>query len=160
MSTRPAWISASSCCRAGRSIVAPESPPSSYPSDRHTQPSCRWLLMKASQASRCACSELNSCSSPSSDDLRPDQEEVTPGPHAHETAGSQGGAATASARVDPGNRELAWPNRRRIFRLPRRADQQRGDRRIPLPRHRSLVPATVPAQPEGTAGVVADGEAG
>ena len=28
------------------------------------------LLMKASQASRCACSELNSCSSPSSDDLR------------------------------------------------------------------------------------------
>jgi hypothetical protein len=30
----------------------------------------RWLLMKASQASRCACSELNSCSSPSSDDLR------------------------------------------------------------------------------------------
>ena len=37
---------------------------------RHTQPSCRWLLMKASQASRCACSELNSCSSPSSDDLR------------------------------------------------------------------------------------------
>src|ERR1700682_5405690 len=39
MSTRPAWISASSCCRAGRSIVAPESPPSSYPSDRHTQPS-------------------------------------------------------------------------------------------------------------------------
>jgi hypothetical protein len=29
-----------------------------------------WLLMKASHASRCACSELNSCSSPSSDDLR------------------------------------------------------------------------------------------
>jgi hypothetical protein len=28
------------------------------------------LLMKASHASRCACSELNSCSSPSSDDLR------------------------------------------------------------------------------------------
>src|ERR1700745_377877 len=37
---------------------------------KHTQPSCRWLLMKASQASRCACSELNSCSSPSSVHLR------------------------------------------------------------------------------------------
>jgi hypothetical protein len=37
---------------------------------RQIQPSCRWLLMKASQASRCACSELNSCLSPSSDDLR------------------------------------------------------------------------------------------
>src|SRR5580704_7877071 len=34
-----------------------------------TQPSCRWLSMKASQASRCARSELNSCSSPSSDDF-------------------------------------------------------------------------------------------
>jgi hypothetical protein len=29
------------------------------PRGRHTQPSCRWLVMKASQASRCACSELN-----------------------------------------------------------------------------------------------------
>src|SRR6202047_4603077 len=25
--------------------------------------------------------------------------------------------------ADPGNREVAWANRRRIFRLPRRADQ-------------------------------------
>ena len=33
-------------------------------------PSLRWLRMNASQASRCACSELKSCSSPSSDDLR------------------------------------------------------------------------------------------
>jgi len=29
-------------------------------SGRHIQPSCRWLVMKASQASRCACSELTS----------------------------------------------------------------------------------------------------
>ena len=68
--------------------------------------------------------------------------------------------AAAMAPADPGHREMARPSHRRLFRLPRRADQQRGDRRIPLPRHRSLVPATVPAQPEGTAGVVADGEAG
>src|SRR6516164_786235 len=35
MSTRPAVMSASSCCRAGRSIVAPEYPPSSYPAQAH-----------------------------------------------------------------------------------------------------------------------------
>src|SRR6516162_9832075 len=57
MSTRPAVMSASSCCSAGRAIVAPEHPPSSYPARRHTQPSCRWLSIKASQASRCARSE-------------------------------------------------------------------------------------------------------
>ncbi len=45
----PRVTSASSCCRAGRSIVAPENPPSSYRAGRHTQPSCRWLSMKASQ---------------------------------------------------------------------------------------------------------------
>src|SRR5215469_3795621 len=55
MSIRPAVISASSRCRAGRSIVAPEKPPSSKAAGRHTQPSWRWLLIKASQASRCAC---------------------------------------------------------------------------------------------------------
>ena len=31
-------------------------------------------------------------------------------------------------RANPGNREMARANRRRIFRLPRRADEQRGDR--------------------------------
>src|SRR5215472_1448580 len=35
---------------------------------------------------------------------------------------------------------------RRLLRLPRRADEQRGDRRPPLSRHRSLVPASLPAQ--------------
>src|ERR1039457_6613022 len=34
------------------------------------QPSPVWLLMNASHASRCACRELKSCSSPSSEDLR------------------------------------------------------------------------------------------
>src|SRR5208337_2171104 len=34
------------------------------------QPSPAWLLMNASHASRCACRELKSCSSPSSEDLR------------------------------------------------------------------------------------------
>ena len=63
-------MSASSRFSAGRSMVAPEMPPSSYSSDRHTQPSCFWLRMNASQASRWASSELKSCSSPSSEDLR------------------------------------------------------------------------------------------
>ena len=38
--------------------------------ERGPQPSPAWLRMKASQDSRCACNELNSCSRPSSDDLR------------------------------------------------------------------------------------------
>src|SRR5215471_21195430 len=49
---QPGVMSASSRCRAGRSVVAPENPSSLQPSDRHTQPSCPWLV-----ASRCACSE-------------------------------------------------------------------------------------------------------
>ena len=54
VSTRPAAISSSNCCSAGRSIVAPENPTSSYTARRHTQPSGRWLLMKASQTfARC-----------------------------------------------------------------------------------------------------------
>ena len=50
-------------CRAGEPAII-------IPRAQDTQPSCRWLVMKASQAARCACSELNSCSSPSSEDLR------------------------------------------------------------------------------------------
>ena len=41
---------------------------------------------------------------------------------------------SANAQADPGNRKVAWANRRRIFRLPRRADQQPGVVRVPLPR--------------------------
>ena len=63
------------------------------------------------------------------------------------------------APASPGHREMARANRRRLFRLSRRADEQRGDRGLSLPRHRSLVPASVPAQSEGTLGVAADGEA-
>src|SRR4029077_1270744 len=90
----------------------------------------------------------------------PDQEEVTPRPHGREAAGDQGRVAAAMAPADPGHREMARPSRRRLFRLPRRADEQRGDRRVPLPRHRSLAPASLPAQSEGTAGVAADGGRG
>ncbi len=43
----------------------------------------------------------------------PDQEEITPRPHAREAAGGQGGAASAMAPADPGNREMARPSRRR-----------------------------------------------
>src|SRR6516164_6863506 len=55
---------------------------------------------------------------------------------------------------------MAGADRRRIFRLPRRTDQWRGDCCISLPRRHPLAPATMPAQPEGTTGVDADGEAG
>ena len=44
--------------------------------------------------------------------------------------------------------------------LSRGAHKQRGDRRLPLPHHRSLAPGTLPAQPEGTTGVAADDETG
>jgi len=47
-------------------MVAPENPPSSYSSGKTCQPSCFWLAMNASQASRCASSELKFCYSPSS----------------------------------------------------------------------------------------------
>jgi hypothetical protein len=53
----------------------------------------------------------------------PTQKKITPGPHAYQAPGDQGGVATTNAQADPGNREVAWANRRRIFRLPRRADQ-------------------------------------
>jgi pimeloyl-ACP methyl ester carboxylesterase len=90
----------------------------------------------------------------------PDQKEVTPRPHAREAAGGQGMVAAAMARADPGHREMARPSRRRLFRLPRRADEQRGDRRIPLPCHRSLALASLSAQSEGAPGMAADGEVG
>jgi hypothetical protein len=69
-------------------------------------------------------------------------------------------AAAALARVDPGHREMAQPGCRRLFHLPRRADEQRGDRCLPPPRHRALAPAPLPAQPKGPSGVAADDEAG
>jgi len=47
-------------------MVAPENPPSSYGWDKTCQPSCFWLAMNASQASRWASSELKFCSNPSS----------------------------------------------------------------------------------------------
>jgi hypothetical protein len=55
---------------------------------------------------------------------------------------------------------MARANRRRIFRLPRRADEQRGDRGFPLPHHRPLAPNSLPAKPKGTDGVAADDETG
>ena len=60
----------SSCLRAGRSMLPPVKPPSSYLSGRQTQPSWAWLLMKASADSRWASRLLNSCSRPSSVLLR------------------------------------------------------------------------------------------
>jgi hypothetical protein len=69
-STDRASTAARSRFRAGRSILPPVYPPSSKWSVITCQPSCFWLAMKASDASRWASSELNSCWSPSSVDLR------------------------------------------------------------------------------------------
>src|SRR5450755_4994564 len=55
---------------------------------------------------------------------------------------------------------MARAGRRRVLRLPCRADQQRGIIRVPLPRRCALASATVPAQPESVRGVGADGETG
>src|ERR1700680_1197456 len=54
---------------------------------------------------------------------------------------------------------MARANRRRVFRLSRRADQWRGACCISLPRRHPLAPAAVPAQSESSAGMDADGEA-
>jgi hypothetical protein len=50
-------------CRfsAGRSMLPPVKPPSSYLRGRQIQPSAFWLAMYASAASRWASSELKSC---------------------------------------------------------------------------------------------------
>jgi hypothetical protein len=52
--------------RAGRSMVPPDTPPSSYRVAMAVQPSPAWLRTKASQAARWASRLLKSCSSPSS----------------------------------------------------------------------------------------------
>src|SRR5205814_1452455 len=42
-STLPAWTSSRSRCRAGRSVLPPEKPPSSYLALRRVQPAWAWL---------------------------------------------------------------------------------------------------------------------
>jgi hypothetical protein len=66
----PSSMSPSKRFSAGRSMLPPVNPPSSYLSGKQTQPSLFWLAMKASPASRWASRLLNSCSSPSSVLLR------------------------------------------------------------------------------------------
>src|SRR3954447_19665130 len=55
---------------------------------------------------------------------------------------------------------MAWANRHRIFRLPRRADQQPGAERVSIPRPRSLASAVMSAQPKSTSAVAANDETG
>src|ERR1700747_1133039 len=55
---------------------------------------------------------------------------------------------------------MARANRRRIFRLPRRADQQPGAERVSIPRPRSLASAVRPAQPESKSAMDANDETG
>src|SRR5208283_1648890 len=55
---------------------------------------------------------------------------------------------------------MAGANRRRILRLPCRANQQHGVTCVSIPCRCALAPATVPAQPEGVCGVGADGDTG
>jgi Reverse transcriptase (RNA-dependent DNA polymerase) len=80
--------------------------------------------------------------------------------HGREAARNQGGTATAAAPADPRNRELAGASRRRIPRLPRRADQQSGNRHVPLPRRRPLASDIEPTQPTISTHVAADEDAG
>ena len=90
----------------------------------------------------------------------PDQEEVTWGSHERKASGDQGGAATTEARAGSRSREMARADRRRVFRLPRRADQQPGVICVPLPCREPVAPAALPPQPEGIRGLEADGETG
>src|SRR6202047_5327985 len=55
---------------------------------------------------------------------------------------------------------MARANRRRLFRLPRRADQQLGAERVSIPRPRSLASAVMSAQPKSTSAMDAHDETG
>src|ERR1700726_335981 len=55
---------------------------------------------------------------------------------------------------------MARANRRRLFRLPRRADQQPGAERVSIPRPRSLASAVMSAQPKSKSAMDAHDETG
>src|SRR6202521_5298471 len=55
---------------------------------------------------------------------------------------------------------MARANRCRIFRLPRRADQQPGAERVSIPRTRSLASAVMSAQPKSKSAMDANDETG
>src|SRR6202030_3454758 len=55
---------------------------------------------------------------------------------------------------------MARANRRPLFRLPRRADQQPGAERVSIPRPRSLASAVMSAQPKSTSAMDAHDETG
>ncbi len=90
----------------------------------------------------------------------PSQEEVTRGSHAHEAPGDKGGVATTHEQADPRNGEMACSSRRRLLRLPRRADQRLGVVRIPISCRRPLASSAMPAQSASGIGMDADGEIG
>src|SRR5678815_4588831 len=70
VSTCPCSTASNNLLSAGRYMLPPEYPPSSYRVGSALHPSCRWLAMKAWQASRWASRELKDISNPSSEDLR------------------------------------------------------------------------------------------
>src|ERR1700719_1552075 len=55
---------------------------------------------------------------------------------------------------------MARANRRRLFRLPRGADQQPGAERVSIPRPRSLASAVMSAQPKSKSAMDAHDETG
>ena len=82
-------------------------------------------------------------------------------PHAGEAPGDQGRAATAHASADPRAGAMAEAGRHRLLRLPRRADQQRGAGRVPLPRRPISGDAALRRRSQkDRLDVGADGEAG
>jgi hypothetical protein len=65
----------------------------------------------------------------------------------------------ADASADPRSGALAEAGRHWVLRLSRRADQQRGAERLPLPRDVSVATQPPAAQPEGRLDVATGDEA-
>src|SRR3954453_20219048 len=90
----------------------------------------------------------------------PAEAEDPAGPPAGEARGDQGGAATATAPAHPRTGEMAGAGSPRLLRLPRRADQLRGTRRLQGPDRLALATLAPAAQPDGRHSVGPDSEAG
>src|SRR5215203_5820430 len=78
--------------------------------------------------------------------LLPAEAEDPAGPPAGEARGDQGGPATATAPAHPRTGEKAGAGSPRLLRLPRRADQLRGTRRLQGPGRLALAAFASAAQ--------------
>src|SRR5215207_3845280 len=92
--------------------------------------------------------------------LLPAEAEDPAGPPAGEARGDQGGPATATAPAHPRTGEKAGAGCPGLLRLPRRADQLRGTRRLQGPGRLALAALAPAAQSDRRHPVEPDGEAG